>query len=831
MAKKPTYEELEQRVKELEKEAVERKRAKEALKSEKDKLQALMDGLARTQIGVDIVGTDYKVLFQNQTLKERFGDLTGELCHKKYMELEKPCDFCPMIDAIKSGKVESVQLTAANGRNYELFSASLPNPDGTVEKVIEVVLDTTERKRAEEKIEHLNLVLRAIRNVNQLISKEKDPDRLLKGICDSLIETRGYHNAWIALIDKTGVLVTTAEAGLGKDFLPTIDSLERGELTDCAQRALKQSEAVVTEDPSTTCTECPLAERYAGRGAMTVRLEYGGKVHGLLFASIPGDFLPDGEEQSLFEEIAGDIAFALHSIELEREHKQTEEALRESEEKYRTLFENSRDAIFINAKEGKFIDVNQSYLDLFGYTREEMAERNATDDYANPDDRIRFSNELDRKGSLRDFEVKHKKKDGTEMDCLVTTAVRKAEDGSILAYQGIIRDITEKKKLEAQLERSQKMETVGTLAGGVAHDLNNILSGLVSYPELLLLEIPEDSPLRNPILTIQKSGQKAAAIVEDLLTLARRGVSVTEVVNLNLIVSEYVKSPEHERTISFHPRVDVRTNLEADLLNIIGSPAHLSKTVMNLTSNAAEAMLEGGTISISTENRYIDKPIRGYDSIEEGDYVILAVSDTGAGIIPTDMERIFEPFYTKKVMGRSGTGLGMSVVWGTVKDHEGYIDIETTEGKGTTFTLYFPVTRKELGKDKSLVPIEDYMGKGESILVIDDVEEQREIASKMLKKLGYSFTTVSSGEDAVDYLKENSADLLILDMIMEPGIDGLETYERIIELHPGQKALIVSGFSETKRVKKAQKLGAGAYVKKPFLLQKIGIAVRDELEK
>ena len=527
----------------------------------------------------------------------------------------------------------------------------------------------------------------------------------------------------------------------------------------------------------------------------------------------------------------GQVIAGVGIIEDITERQRFEDALRESEEKFRTLFEDSRDAIFINTKEGKFIDVNQSYLDLFGYNREEMAERNATDDYANPDDRIRVCDELARKGSVKDFEVKHKKKDGTEMDCLVTTAARKAEDGSILTYQGIIRDITEKKKLEAQLERAQKMEAIGTLAGGVAHDLNNILSGLVSYPALLLLEITEDSPLRRPILTIKQSGQKAAAVVQDLLTLARRGIAVTEAVNLNLIISAYVKSPEHKRLISFHPNVHVRTNLEADLLNILCSPAHLSKTVVNLISNAAEAMPEGGTIFISTENRYIDRAIRGYDHVEEGDYVLLTVSDTGVGITSTDMDRIFEPFYTKKVMGRSGTGLGMAVVWGTVKDHKGYIDIESSEGKGTTFTLYFPVTRKELVKDKALVSIEDYKGKGESILVVDDVEEQREIASRILKKLGYSVTTVASGEEAVDYLKDNSADLLILDMIMDPGIDGLETYKRIIELHPGQKALIASGFSETDRVKEAQRLGAGAYVKKPFLLEKIGLAVRAELKR
>ncbi|HUU41607.1 MAG TPA: ATP-binding protein, partial [Desulfatiglandales bacterium] len=293
----------------------------------------------------------------------------------------------------------------------------------------------------------------------------------------------------------------------------------------------------------------------------------------------------------------------------------------------------------------------------------------------------------------------------------------------------------------------------------------------------------------------------------------------------------YLKTPEYEKLRSLYPNVRVKKDLDKNLLNILGSPVHLSKSIMNLVSNAAEAMSDGGTIFISTENRYIDKPIRSYDNVKEGDYAVLTVSDTGVGISTEDMEKIFEPFYTKKKMGRSGTGLGMSVVWGTIKDHRGYIDVQSMEGKGTTFTLYFPTSRKKTARDNSLASIEDYTGKGEAILVVDDVEEQREIASQMLKKLGYSVTSVSSGEEAVDYMKNNSADLLILDMIMDPGIDGLDTYKKILEMHPNQKAIIASGFSETERVKKAQRLGAGAYIKKPYIFEKIGSAIRDELDK
>ncbi|MBW1765382.1 MAG: hypothetical protein JRJ23_11740, partial [Deltaproteobacteria bacterium] len=166
----------------------------------------------------------------------------------------------------------------------------------------------------------------------------------------------------------------------------------------------------------------------------------------------------------------------------------------------------------------------------------------------------------------------------------------------------------------------------------------------------------------------------------------------------------------------------METNLDKDLLNIIGSPVHLSKMLMNLVSNAAEAMPAGGKIKISTENRYVGTPVKGYDNVKEGDYVVLTVSDTGTGIPGEDLEKIFEPFYTKKIMGRSGTGLGMAVVWGTVKDHKGYIDVDSTVGKGTTFTLYFPITSKEIEGEKKPLSIEEYSGNGEKILVVDDVE-------------------------------------------------------------------------------------------------------------
>ncbi|MCK5312633.1 MAG: response regulator [Desulfobacteraceae bacterium] len=473
------------------------------------------------------------------------------------------------------------------------------------------------------------------------------------------------------------------------------------------------------------------------------------------------------------------------------------------------------------------------------HTMKEILNQNATvyglgptpvsKDSWHPEDNL-FVKMTDQKGKLIGVFSVDESKSGLKP---TDETVRPLEIFASLISQIIILNTTlkEQKKLELQLNHSQKMEAIGTLAGGVAHDLNNVLSAQVGYPDLILMDLPENSPLREPILMIQESGQRAAAIVQDLLTMARKGMLITDPINLNHAVDIFFDSPEYERIKLLNPGVIIKSNLDTELFNIMGSLVHLFTIVMNLVNNAAEAMPNGGEIVISTQNQYIDKPLHGYDSIEEGDYAILSVSDTGAGIAEQDIERIFEPFYTKKMMGRSGTGLGMAVVWGTVKDHKGYIDVQSTENSGTIFTLYFPVTRKETGDKKTVSAMEEYMGKGESVLIVDDVEEQRKIASDMLEKLSYSVTSVASGKEAVDYMKEESADLIILDMIMDPGIDGCETYKQIVELHPQQKAIITSGFSETDRVKDAQRLGAGQYIKKPYTFEKIGFAVKKELER
>lgn len=521
--------------------------------------------------------------------------------------------------------------------------------------------------------------------------------------------------------------------------------------------------------------------------------------------------------------------------------KQSHEALRQAEEKYRSIIEQMVEGYFELDLAGSYTFANDAECKIAGCTREELIGMNNRQfqDEENAKKAYPVFNRIYKTGkTVKSLEVEIIRKDGSRGFNEISVSLKRDAEGRPIGFRGFTRDVTErrqaeaeKRRLEERLRRAEKMEALGQLAGGVAHDLNNVLGVLSGYSELLLMEIPEGQKVRRHVEKIIQSTEKGAAIIQDLLTLARRGVLSEEVIQVNDIVSGFVKTPAFESIRDYHPGVSFRIDCDPNLLHVKGSPVHLEKTLMNLVSNAAEAISGEGKVTIRTENRHLDKAVVGYDEVREGDYAVLSVSDTGTGIADEHREKIFEPFYTKKAMGRSGTGLGLSIVWGTVKDHNGHIDVSSRAGEGTTFTLYFPATRDERTAPPQRTPVERYLGRGETVLVVDDIAEQRDVASGLLKKLGYDVHAVSSGEEAVEYLKKNKADLLILDMMMAPGMDGLETYRRILAIHPQQKAILVSGFSETDRVRKARRLGAGVYVKKPYVMETIGLAIRKELER
>ncbi|MGB5685054.1 MAG: response regulator, partial [Candidatus Electrothrix sp.] len=394
----------------------------------------------------------------------------------------------------------------------------------------------------------------------------------------------------------------------------------------------------------------------------------------------------------------------------------------------------------------------------------------------------------------------------------------------------VARDITAQKEAEAKLRRAEKMEAVGLMAGGVAHDLNNILAAIVGYPDLLLMELPEDSNLRETLKIIQKSGEKASEVVDDLLTLARGVAAAREPANLNNLIQGYLASPEGKQLQERHATVSFTTQLDSDLMNISCSSIHIKKCIMNLVGNAAEAIDGSGTVIITTRNQVVDEPITAAGMvIHSGVYAVVGVRDSGSGIAEKDLQHIFEPFYSKKVMGRSGTGLGLAVVWNSVEDHDGGIIVESGP-QGTLFELFLSAIDDALIQESEEVDLDSLKGHGEKILVVDDEAQQRELAEKMLTVLGYTVHTVPSGEEAVRYMRENEAALLLMDMVLGAGINGRETYEEIIARHPDLKTVIVSGFSESEEMEKMRQLGVDLLIKKPYRFEVLAKTVQQALQ-
>ncbi len=399
----------------------------------------------------------------------------------------------------------------------------------------------------------------------------------------------------------------------------------------------------------------------------------------------------------------------------------------------------------------------------------------------------------------------------------------------------LIKEITDRKqseeervKLEIQLQRVHKMESLGLMAGGVAHDLNNILSGIVGYPELMLMTLPQNSDLRKPIEAIHEAGQRAATVVSDLLTVVRGAATIREDHDINILIEKYLNSPEYQKLKSLHPNVICQQRSESTNSFVSCSPVHVQKCIMNLVTNSCEAIAGAGTISLSTYNQYIDYKTTAEHEIEVGEYVVLSVQDTGPGISKKDIDHIFEPFYTKKMMGKSGSGLGLAVVWSTMEDHGGKVFVDSNE-KGTCFQLYFPVNKGGRVSQTDDEHGGKITGGDAHILVVDDEPQLRDIARRMLASLGYRVDVVKSGESAIEFVKKKPVDLLLIDMLMEPGMTGRQTYEEITKLFPNQKAVIASGFAESEDVKATLQLGAGGFIKKPYSIDQLGRAVKETL--
>lgn len=518
--------------------------------------------------------------------------------------------------------------------------------------------------------------------------------------------------------------------------------------------------------------------------------------------------------------------------------QQREFELRDNELKYRELVENTSNLVLRLDHDFRITYANHTLKRLTGVAADLaigmfLAEVMEEDDWQAIKAAADSWNK--KKPSSTSFETRLHHLDGTFRYLLMTINMHYDGKGSMLDMNIIGHDITaryeferKQREMEQQRQQSLKMELLGLMAGGVAHDLNNILSGIINYPELLLLRLPEDSPHRPALQAIKKSGERAAAVVADLLTVARESAAVHTVTDINRLVTDYTHSPEFQKLRQFHPGVRFDFLPQTDLWFCRCSPIHIEKAVMNLVINAFEATGDEGRVTFSTDNITPAQIATLVPELKAGRYLRLRVGDTGKGIDARDLDRIFEPFFSKKDLGRSGTGLGLTVAWNTVREHGGIITVDSGP-MGTAFSIYLPATGEELSEKLEKDELSELFGKGEHILIVDDEEQLREVAVHMLEMLQYHAIAVGSGEEALRYLKSGTADLVLLDMQMDPGMNGKETYEKICLDHPGQKAIIASGFSKSRDIDATISQGAGSFIKKPYSITELGQAVQRTL--
>ncbi len=475
------------------------------------------------------------------------------------------------------------------------------------------------------------------------------------------------------------------------------------------------------------------------------------------------------------------------------ERRKAEEALRESESKYRTLVNNVNIGVYRNTPgSGRFIQANPAMAKIFGYdSPEELLQGRVVDLYQNAADRESFLRELARRGFVKDRELALKKKDGTPIRCSATATAQYDENGSIAWTDGVIEDVTERKSLEEQLRQAQKMEAIGTLAGGVAHDFNNILTAIKGYGGLLKMQLRLDDPSSADVDAILMSAERAANLTRSLLAFSRKQLISPRPVNLNEIVTRI------ERLLRrlIGEDIDLRTRLAAGPLPVFADASQLEQVLMNLAANARDAMPRGGALSIETERAAVTSELAGmHGPIGPGEYAVLSVSDTGKGIDEATKRRIFEPFFTTKEVGK-GTGLGLATVYGIVKQHAGEIDLRSEPGKGTTFRIYLKLVDAGV-EDARSGEVSPRLGGSETILVAEDDAAVRKFTTRLLEKYGYAVIEAVDGEEACRRFEQNSdrIGLVILDVVM-PKMNGKEVYEQIMRMKPTSRVLFSSGYT------------------------------------
>ncbi len=707
-------------------------------------------------------------------------------------------------------------------------------------KMLDLEMEITERKRAEDELRKVNRALKAISKCNQALIRAKEESELLHDMCLIIVEVGGYRLAWVGFAeqDEAKTVRPVAQVGFEEGYLDIVNitwaDTEKGR--GPTGKAIRTGKPCINRNLLTNPDYAPWRAEATKRGyasSITLPLIGNGQTFGALniYAVEPDAF--DVDEMNLLVQLADDLAYGIMALRTRAERKQAEEALKESQRYTRGIIEANLDALVTISAEGKITDVNQATELITGMSRKEIIGTDFSSYFTDPDAARKGYQQVYRDNYLQDYPLEIKHRDGKVTPVLYNASVYKDAQGRIAGFFVAARDITklkqaeeERRKLQAQLQQVQKMEAIGTLAGGIAHDFNNILSLIIGYTELSMRDFPEGSRVQDNMNKLLEAGERARDLVKQILTFSRHAEYEQKPLQIHLIIKEALKLLRP----SLPTTIEIRQNIASTGM-VMADPTQMHQVIMNLSTNAYHAMQEkGGVLEVSLADVELDSDFtaRHLDT-HTGPYIRLTVSDTGHGIKKKDIDRIFEPYYTTRDK-TGGTGMGLAVVHGIVKSYEGAITVYSEPGKGTTFNVFLP--RIESAEAEAEIEEMGPIPTGnEQILLVDDEPAIVDIGKGMLENLGYTVETRTSPIEALEAFKAkpDKFDLVITDMTM-PKMTGDELAKKLMGIRPDIPIILCTGFSERINEEKAKAMGIRKLVMKPIVQREMANAVRKALD-
>ncbi|MBP2673738.1 MAG: domain S-box [Deltaproteobacteria bacterium] len=797
-----------------------------AAENERARSEAIIAGIGD---GINIVDRNYRILYQNQVQIDRVGHHIGESCYKAYHGRDGVCDDCVVARAFVTGKIHTGEVAEERGGKpsfVEVTASPLRDASGEIVAGIEVVRNITERKETEHQISKSLKMLSALHRVDLNILRGADLDETLGVICDATVRM-GYRMCWIGLAMPDHSVRVAVVRGAGKQIVEKMDirwddspkgrsafgSVIRTGRTFVCRDLLGETQFALWRE---TYLECGLRSL----AALPLKSDDGTVVGALIVYGDRVDGFSPADISDL-ETFAQQSAVAVLSA-------KWIEGIREANRRLTFHIDKMPLGYIVWDMEFRVAGWNPAAERIFGWTAGEATGRKAAG-FLVPEEEMPAIESVWRR--LLDGEATHSTngnlhKDGRKLMCEWFNNPLQDASGKITGVLSMVHDVTDKVLLERQLQTAQRMEAVGTLAGGVAHDFNNALTGIFGFGEMLRPYVKGDETAVSYLNEMVRSAERAATLTRQLLAYSRRQTISPSNLSLNAVVRDLVKLVSKVAGEG----IDIRMDLAADLPAVFADPGQIEQVVMNLVLNARDAMPGGGRLTIATSVADLDEEyVRYHPHMNVGSFVVLSISDTGVGMDAKTQERVFEPFFTTKGPSK-GTGLGLAMVYGIVKQHNGFIHLYSEPGQGATFKIYLPSVQ---GPPDRVLPAttRELRGGTETVLVAEDDDQVRALVEDTLKNLGYTVLSSRNGREAVELFLRNreAVAIAVLDVAM-PVMGGKEAYEEIHKASPGLKAVFMSGYAADGAHESFLLYTGAPFLPKPFGPAELGRKVREVLD-